>query len=69
MMMGFGLIWIVVLIGVGAYLLGWRPGDSNRGQPARREEQQSALDVLQERYARGEVNREEFYKMREDLAR
>ncbi|MEJ2353910.1 MAG: SHOCT domain-containing protein [Anaerolineales bacterium] len=66
-MMFMGLLWLVplILIGLGvAYALGWRPGDGE--QPLRRKEQ-SPLDILKARYARGEISREEYQEMRRDL--
>jgi putative membrane protein len=66
-MMLMGLFWLVPLILIGvpvAYALGWRPG--NGLQPPRQEEQ-SPLDILQARYARGEISREEYEEMRRDL--
>ncbi len=66
-MMFVGLLWLVPLILIAlvvAYALGWRPG--NEQQPLRREEQ-SPLDILKTRYARGEISREEYQEMRRDL--
>ncbi|NIO68638.1 MAG: SHOCT domain-containing protein [Anaerolineae bacterium] len=66
-MMFMGLFWLVPLILIGlpvAYALGWRPG--NGQQPPRREEQ-SPLDILKARYARGEISREEYQEMRRGL--
>jgi len=65
-MMGFGFIWVLVIIGVIAYALGWRPGARQNSQPTR-QSQSTALDILKERYARGEISREEFETMRQDL--
>lgn len=61
-MMFFG--WLLGLVGLGAaaYGLGWRPDERRSANGAR-----SALDTLNERYARGEINREEYQSMREDL--
>lgn len=54
------LFWVVLLAGI-AVLLWWviarRPG----------KRRDSALDTLRERYARGELNREEFESRRRDL--
>jgi len=66
-MMGFGFIWILLIIGVVAYAVGWRPGIKQNNQPTR-QSQATALDILKERYARGEISREEFETMRQDLA-
>ncbi len=66
-MMFMGLLWLVPLILIGllvAYGLGWRPGN---GQPPPRREEQSPLDILKTRYARGEISREEYEEMRRDL--
>ena len=66
-MMFMGLLWLVPLMLIGlviAYGLGWRPG--NGEQPLRPKEQ-SPLDILKARYARGEISREEYQEMRQDL--
>ncbi len=62
--MGFGwifmiLFWALVILGIVA-LAKWvfSAGSSSGGR---------ALDVLKERYARGEINREQYEQMRRDL--
>lgn len=58
-----GLFWLVILALV--VVLIWRlAGHSTRGQPAGRP---SGLEVLDERYARGEVQRDEYLQKRADL--
>jgi putative membrane protein len=60
-MMLFGAVfWIAMLVaaGLGIWWL------ANRLRPARRD---PALAVLRERYARGEISREEFEARRRDL--
>ncbi len=60
--MGFG--WIVILIAAVAVV--WllvRGPLAGGGEIERR----SALDILKERYARGEINREEFEQKKRDL--
>jgi putative membrane protein len=63
-MMGFGLIFILVLIGIVAYASGWRP-QLNQAGPA--PSRQTPLEILKARYARGEIGREEYEQMRRDL--
>ena len=63
-MMAFGLIIPLLLIGAVAYALGWRP-QFNQARPPQTE--QTPLDVLKARYARGEIGREEYEQMRRDL--
>ncbi|HLO30021.1 MAG TPA: SHOCT domain-containing protein [Anaerolineales bacterium] len=64
MMMGFGLIVPLVLIGAVAYALGWRPQFNRSGPP---QAGQTPLELLKARYARGEISREEYDQMRRDL--
>jgi len=61
-MMGLGLILPLLLLGVIIYLLGWRP----QGELSPKQ-QRSALDILKERYARGEITYEQYEQMRADL--
>lgn len=68
--MGFGgifmiLFWALIILGVVA-LAKWllSAGDSRGGSSA---PGKSALDILEERYARGEINREQYEQMRRDL--
>lgn len=63
-MMGFVLIIPLLLIGIIIYALGWRP-QSNQQQTG--EGQQSPLDVMKARYARGEISKHEYEEMRRDL--
>jgi putative membrane protein len=63
-MMGFGLILTLVVIGAIAYTLGWRP-QFNQGGPI--QTNQTPLEILKARYARGEISREEYEEMRRDL--
>lgn len=68
-MMGFGLIWVVLLVAVVAYLMGWRPENVNLGGPRDGRSEKAPLEILRERYARGEITKEEFERMRADLER
>lgn len=58
-----GLLWLV-LIGLGiAVLVRWlRRGEASAPTP-----EESALDVLKKRYARGEIGKEEYEEKRRDL--
>jgi putative membrane protein len=66
MMMGFELILVLLIVGGIAYALGWRP-QLNQTGPA--QTKQTPLELLKERYARGEISREEYDQMRLDLER
>lgn len=63
MMMGFDLI-LLGLIGAAAHALGWRP-QFNQMRPA--QTGQSPVELLKARYARGEISREEYEQIRQDL--
>lgn len=56
-----GFVVFLILIVLVLFLLLRRP--SQRTEP----EVESALDILKKRYARGEISREEFEKMRQDI--
>ncbi len=64
MMMGFGLIVPLFLIGAVAYALGWRP-PFNQTWPAHTS--QTPVEILKARYAGGEITREEYEQLRRDL--
>ena len=66
---GFGgifmlVFWLVVIVGAIA-LVRWLTarGDAGGGAERRR-----PLEIAQERYARGEISREEYEQLRRDLA-
>jgi putative membrane protein len=67
--MGFGgpfmiVLWILVIAGV-VVLVKWVIDQSSTSTSYR---DKSPLDILRERYARGEINREEYEKKKSDLA-
>jgi len=74
-MMGYGvgwvmgiiniIFWIVVIIGV-IYLIKWLSASSKQGGTETKKED-TALDILRERYAKGEINREEFEEKKKIL--
>jgi putative membrane protein len=62
-MFGMLLFWIVVIAGIVA-LLRWMTA----GPAAGTRSGDRALEILRERYARGEIDREEYEARRRDLA-
>lgn len=66
--MGFGMIsvvlfWILVILGI-VILVKWISGASSGPGPT---PARTALDILKERYARGEIGREEFEQKKRDI--
>lgn len=57
--------WILVIIGILLFLL-WVFRQTGRQDRDRGEE--SALEILKKRYARGEISREEYERMRKDIS-
>jgi uncharacterized membrane protein len=68
-MMGLGLLIPVLLIGAVAYAAGWRPQfpSSGQGQAPGGPAKDDPLDIVRERYARGEISSEEYRRTQEDL--
>jgi putative membrane protein len=66
MMLGMLLFWLLIIAGLvfGISLL-MRGDSTDRGRAG--DDRQQPLDILRERYARGEISREEFEQMRRDL--
>lgn len=67
--MGFGMIsvvlfWVLVILGI-VILVKWIAGSSSGpSQPPAK----TALDILKERYARGEIDKQEFEEKKRDLS-
>lgn len=62
-MMVFGLLWMGLLIGLPVYLVYWLATRTHsESQP-----EDSALAVLREQYARGEIDDEEYERRRDGL--
>lgn len=64
-MMGLGLIIPLLLIGVIAYALGWRPNINQANPP---QAGQTPVEILKSRYTRGEISRDEYTQMLHDLS-
>ncbi len=57
--------WIAVIVGI-VFLIRWLIL-STRGTAGPRERGDSALDILRQRYARGEIDKQEFDQKKKDL--
>lgn len=61
----FGALFMILVVGLIVWLIVYLARDSQgRGTTAK-----GALDLLDERYARGEIDREEYLERRADLER
>ena len=63
--MGFGMLLFWGLLIAAIVMLA--KGSWGFGACEKREREKSALDILKERYARGEIEREEFVQKKRDL--
>jgi putative membrane protein len=66
--MGFGgigmiLFWVLIIVGI-VVLMKWLVGGSPRTKVPR---EKTALDILKERYVRGEINHAEFEQKKHEL--
>jgi putative membrane protein len=64
MMMGWIIIIPLLLIGVIVLVLSWRP---ERWTGDNQQNRQTPLDIVKNRYASGEITRQEYEEMRKDL--
>ena len=60
------LFWVLILIGI-VPLIVWIVRQQGGGATGRREDE-TALDILKKRYARGEISSEEFEKMKKHIS-
>ncbi|MGM0983401.1 MAG: SHOCT domain-containing protein [Pseudomonadota bacterium] len=70
--MGFGgifmlLFWGLVILGVIALVRWLWMSGTGSGKDGGEAPRKTALDILQERYARGEIEREEYERKRRDI--
>lgn len=61
----FSLAFLALVIGAVIMLLRFMAGGTNR--PSFRKGRSSALDVLEKRYARGEIDRDEYLRKKHDI--
>ena len=57
------VVWALVILGVVALVRWLGTGTGDRGEAERK----TPVEILQERYARGEIKREEYEQKRRDL--
>lgn len=64
---GYGgmFMWIIILIVIGVLVYFFVQSQNKKGQTPTQNE--SHLDILKRRYAKGEIEKEEYEKMKKDL--
>ena len=68
-MLLFWLVPLLVVIVLAAAAIKYLFGGGARSNAPALDDQNRALEILEERYARGEINREEYLQKRDDLKR
>jgi putative membrane protein len=68
MMLMMSLFWAALIVAT-VFFIRWLVTAGHRGhQAVTRHDADSALDILQKRYARGEISKAEFQDIRQDLS-
>jgi len=67
MMLGGGLVMLLFWLAVIGGLVWLVTSNAQRGPASAGRQEESALDVLKRRYARGEISKQEYEDMRRDL--
>lgn len=62
-MIGMSLFWILLIVAIVMLVKSMQGSGTSSGQ----RQEKTALDILKERYARGEIEREEFEQKKRDL--
>lgn len=67
MMGGYGgfLMWILLIIGI--ILVVFLVMQLTKNDERQNKSQETALDILKKRYAKGEISKEEFERMKQDM--
>ena len=60
---------VVLVVAIGIGLIRWLFADRHRSVAGSPSNHKSALDILEERYARGEIDKNEFEEKRKTLSR
>ena len=70
-MMGLGLLVPIAVVVVLVYAFRWLPQNERQNPPQEKlkRSELTALDILEQRYARGDISREEYLEMRDDIDR
>jgi len=68
--MGWWMIWMVVLWGVILAVIIWgvKQLTGRNGAQPNRPKRQDPLEIAKERYAKGEISREEFEQIKKDIS-
>jgi uncharacterized membrane protein len=67
MFMGFGFILILLVIGLVVFVIGWLFLVAENRNERKIPGSQSAIEILEQRFVRGEIGKPEFEEIREEL--